>query len=169
MLQAVYFHKRHRGEVVIWVRPQSDDGVEGSSGRMHNIGRTFNEVVKNVSEDNFEAWGLQGYTKFTFQLVQPDLVGTQSYHLSLRENQLSQLHADCCLAIHMAAIEEHTLDWESKYNAIFAMRIPEQFRQLGLSFDWYDPDTSYEDDVRAFISAVEQFLPKVEALQGTIS
>jgi len=48
-------------------------------------------------------------------------------------------------------------DWEVKYDAIFAMNIWQKIREAGFGFDWYDPDTSYEEDVTAYFRALEGF------------
>jgi maltooligosyltrehalose synthase len=50
-----------------------------------------------------------------------------------------------------------TASWEIKYDAIFAMEIHHLIREAGFTFEWYDPDSSYEDDVRCYFSALEKF------------
>ena len=46
-------------------------------------------------------------------------------------------------------------DWETKYDVIFeAYR--DSHRDSGVSIEWSDPDTSYEEDVRAFADALEE-------------
>jgi hypothetical protein len=45
--------------------------------------------------------------------------------------------------------------WETKYELIFSDAISEKvFRELRL--DYYDPDTTYEEDVTAFMNAFNQ-------------
>lgn len=55
--------------------------------------------------------------------------------------------------------------WERAYGAVFdsgplslIARIREELTELGLRFpDYYDPDTSYEEDVRAYAEACAEF------------
>ena len=47
-------------------------------------------------------------------------------------------------------IYESSLEWEQKYDMIFSKEISHLFK-----FDWYDPDSSYEDDVIAYMQALE--------------
>lgn len=47
------------------------------------------------------------------------------------------------------------LDWSEKYDMIFSEDISRKF-----NFDWYDPDCDYEDDVRAFMSALDEHMAK---------
>ena len=46
-------------------------------------------------------------------------------------------------------------DWETKYQLIFSNRISRRAQSL-VAFDWYDPDTSEEEDVREFMRAFEE-------------
>ena len=61
-------------------------------------------------------------------------------------------------------------DWKYKYDRIF--KIARQFirpllTQMGLDFDYYDPDTSYEEDVTAYMNALNyNVLPSVKAVLG---
>lgn len=50
-----------------------------------------------------------------------------------------------------------TADWSIKYDAIFAMNIWKQIREAGFDFEWYDPDTSYEEDVTYYFRALKEF------------
>ena len=50
-----------------------------------------------------------------------------------------------------------TASWEIKYDAIFAMKVHHLIREYGFTFDWYDPDTSYEEDVTSYFRSLEQF------------
>lgn len=53
---------------------------------------------------------------------------------------------------------ESNADWKQKYDYIFALQIPKLAEQYNLAFpDYYDPDIDYEDDIRAFMNAVEEF------------
>lgn len=44
--------------------------------------------------------------------------------------------------------------WETKYDLIFSDHVSRAIKQTGVSFDYCDPDTSYEEDVRAYVAAV---------------
>jgi hypothetical protein len=56
-------------------------------------------------------------------------------------------------------IYNSTADWEIKYDLIFSedTKIWKKIRDAGFSFDWYDPDTTYEEDVTAYIYALRKF------------
>jgi hypothetical protein len=45
------------------------------------------------------------------------------------------------------------LEWDQKYDMIFSEEISKKFR-----LDYYDPDTSYEEDVRAFMDALDSHM-----------
>jgi len=45
-------------------------------------------------------------------------------------------------------------DWEFKYNIIFGMGIVDDLNNIGIQLNYYDPDTTYEEDVRAFVEAL---------------
>lgn len=55
-------------------------------------------------------------------------------------------------------IQENNISWETKYELIFSENISRKiftyFKEMNISFDYYDPDTSYEEDVKAFAYAV---------------
>lgn len=59
-------------------------------------------------------------------------------------------------------------DWKFKYDFIFnnlySKVLKPRLEDADLQLDWNDPDTSYEDDVRAFVSAVREFKEKLEAV-----
>jgi hypothetical protein len=44
------------------------------------------------------------------------------------------------------------VSWETKYHIIFSEHISGRVSEL-IELDYYDPDTSYEEDVRAFMDA----------------
>ena len=47
--------------------------------------------------------------------------------------------------------------WDEKYNLIFSEEISKRFLAACPSFDHYDPDCSYEDDVWAWFCAAKDF------------
>lgn len=57
-------------------------------------------------------------------------------------------------------IQNSDLDEEKKYDMIFSEKISRQvyslFNEINVRFEYYDPDTSYEEDVNAFVSALER-------------
>jgi hypothetical protein len=60
--------------------------------------------------------------------------------------------------IAAAIADDSEESWEKAYDAVFSdavsIRIFFIFNALGMGLDYYDPDTTYEEDVRAFASAV---------------
>lgn len=52
-------------------------------------------------------------------------------------------------------VESNEIDWDDKYDLIFSEEISQKF-----NFDYYDPDTSYKEDVEAFISAFDEYMRK---------
>lgn len=59
------------------------------------------------------------------------------------------------LELHMKAKEivESNLSWEAKYDLIFSEQLSKRVFQIARGFDYYDPDTTYEEDVMAFYDA----------------
>jgi len=57
------------------------------------------------------------------------------------------------------------INWELKYNLIFS---PDISRKVAGRFDWYDPDTSYEEDVFYFKIALDEWIEKQEIIAKQI-
>lgn len=55
------------------------------------------------------------------------------------------------------------LEWEEKYDMIFSEEISRKF-----SLDYYDPDTSYEEDVMAFMNALDEYMRKQDIISKQI-
>jgi hypothetical protein len=59
-------------------------------------------------------------------------------------------------------VAESTEDWETAYDLIFNEYCSRRFfnlvKQLGMGFDYYDPDTTYEEDARAFANAMNDWV-----------
>ena len=55
------------------------------------------------------------------------------------------------------------LEWEEKYDMIFSEEVSHKF-----SLDYYDPDTSYEEDVIAFMNALDEHMRKQEIISKQI-
>ncbi|PZR54614.1 MAG: hypothetical protein DI537_54850 [Stutzerimonas stutzeri] len=51
--------------------------------------------------------------------------------------------------------------WEKVFDAVFEGGISRKViglaSKIGMSFDWYDPDTTYEEDATAFINELHSF------------
>lgn len=56
------------------------------------------------------------------------------------------------------SIIESNLSWEAKYDMIFSEDISQRLFKLASSFTYYDPDTSYEEDVMAFYNAFTDYI-----------
>lgn len=58
------------------------------------------------------------------------------------------------VALAKNIVETDSLMWEEKYEAVFSSRISKRIQVLGFSPDYYDPDTTYEEDVTAYVNAI---------------
>jgi hypothetical protein len=54
-------------------------------------------------------------------------------------------------------IIESDLSWEEKYDKIFSNEISRRVYSM-TSHNWYDPDTTYEEDVMAFYNSFTEYL-----------
>ena len=50
------------------------------------------------------------------------------------------------------------LSWEAKFDLIFSTQGSQKFCKIARSFDWCDPDTTYEEDVSAFFYAATTYM-----------
>lgn len=66
-----------------------------------------------------------------------------------------KLTFDELLEVYSEAIRifDSGISWKAKYDLIFSDRISQ-----GVDFEWYDPDTSYEEDVTSFIKAFKEYM-----------
>lgn len=55
------------------------------------------------------------------------------------------------------------LSWKNKYDMIFSKEISHK-----LDFDYYDPDSDYDDDVIAFMNAFDDYMKKQEIIKNQI-
>ena len=55
------------------------------------------------------------------------------------------------------AIVDSNASWETKFNIVFAMGIHRDIREIEPDFDWYDPDTSYQEDVSSYVLALREW------------
>lgn len=68
--------------------------------------------------------------------------------------ELRDLHAQ------VNEVYESNLSWETKYDLIFSERLSRRIFGL-IRLDYCDPDTSYEEDVKAFVEALNDRLREV--------
>jgi hypothetical protein len=76
-----------------------------------------------------------------------------------RQDHLVELRAQ--FAQVEVVFDNEVLGWATRYDVIFARapRIATLMRELGFGrLDYYDPDMDYEDDVRAYVSALRDQL-----------
>lgn len=64
--------------------------------------------------------------------------------------QLSVIYMEC-----ESIVNNNELEWEDKYDLIFSDNISKKVFEI-CSMDYYDPDTSYEEDVMAFVNALKR-------------
>ena len=52
--------------------------------------------------------------------------------------------------------------WENLYDKVFSDEIFKAICKKFPNFDWYDPDTSYYEDVKAFIEAFKNYAKNID-------
>lgn len=57
-------------------------------------------------------------------------------------------------AVNKMSSEKQWEGWEILYNKIFSPSVSKRIFSLLPNFSYYDPDTSYQDDVEAFVNAL---------------
>jgi hypothetical protein len=55
------------------------------------------------------------------------------------------------------------LEWDEKYDMIFSEEISRKFK-----LNYYDPDCGYEDDVMAFMNALDEYMRKQDIIKNQI-
>ena len=55
------------------------------------------------------------------------------------------------------SIVKSDMSWEAKYDMIFSPEISQRVFKL-VRLNYYDPDTTYEEDVMAFFDAFKEYL-----------
>ena len=64
--------------------------------------------------------------------------------------------------------DEKVINWELKYDLIFSEEVSRKVfflvKELGTSLEYYDPDSSYEEDLRAFSEALASKLVELEKI-----
>lgn len=70
-------------------------------------------------------------------------------------------------------VDTKNVDWQVKYDLIFSKNISTKifqlFKEVNISFDYYDPDTTYEEDIKAFSSAFKEKIEDVEKILENLS
>jgi hypothetical protein len=70
---------------------------------------------------------------------------------------------------YILRIYESDLNWEDKFDLIFSpyasQSLTLQLKAFGLEIDWTDPDTSYQEDVTAYIRGLEKIVPVLGVLE----
>ena len=54
-------------------------------------------------------------------------------------------------------LKRKNLTWEQKFNIIFSEGISKRVFEI-INLDYYNPDTSYEEDVKAFVEALDKWV-----------
>lgn len=58
-------------------------------------------------------------------------------------------------------INNEILEWKEKYDFIFGLKVQST---TGITFDWYDPDTTYEEDVTYYFEALMEKADRLRTL-----
>jgi len=66
------------------------------------------------------------------------------------------------------AIIDSDVTWELKYGIVFSKKVSAKIfsgmKDIGLSTDYYDPDTSYDEDVLAYKNFLEETLGDIDEI-----
>lgn len=78
-------------------------------------------------------------------------------YAEMMENQMEKL-----LELHDNAtqIVNSDLSWEAKYDLIFSPNLSRKVFDIASGMSYYDPDTTYEEDVMAFYNAFTEYVGK---------
>lgn len=57
------------------------------------------------------------------------------------------------------------IPWKTKFSFVFSDAIAGAVRDIGIQVDWYDPDTSYEEDVMAYVNALREKADELRKIQ----
>lgn len=96
--------------------------------------------------------------------------GEDSYSFVLNVAQESESYTKNLEFLQLVAVIDNIMrssqDWSVKYDLIFSPGISRRIEALGYTPDYCDPDSSYEDDVRAYVDAVNELADKVRRNLG---
>lgn len=59
-------------------------------------------------------------------------------------------------------IQDSGADWQDIFDVIFSSDIGDALDATGIEFSYDDPDTSYEEDVRAYVTAANNKADRLE-------
>jgi hypothetical protein len=83
-------------------------------------------------------------------LMYDDLVHTKK-PMAITFTELQEIYKEA------REIFKSSISWKAKYDLIFSDRISKK-----VSFDWYDPDTSYEEDVTYFMMGFDSYMNEMD-------
>ena len=63
----------------------------------------------------------------------------------------------------------NSIGWKTKYNFIFSKEMSKQIEETGISFDYYNPDTSYEEDVTAYVIAITEKADELRKINNKLT
>lgn len=106
--------------------------------------------------------GLQSVTGYSWRQI---LRLSKQFREQEAEMDIPEVARFVKLARTAQSIADSAADWETKYDLIFSDHIIEPIKETGIGFDWCDPDTTYEEDVTAFVTAVSA---KADELQKVL-
>lgn len=66
-----------------------------------------------------------------------------------------ELFLQFCKKVENVILNER-FDWEERYDRVFNKKTMATLRWFRPRFDWYDPDTSYEEDLQSFLRALKE-------------
>ena len=114
--------------------------------------------VGSRKDHRFESWG---------QIKAFRGRGTNEERELIREQMLEESDEQKLLGLINAAdkIYQSEADWEYKYDRIFGMSEPigSLLEKLNLELRYYDPDTTYEEDVHAYVTALSDIKKNLES------
>ena len=56
------------------------------------------------------------------------------------------------------------LSWEDLYDIVFSKKVSKRIYKILPNFTWYDPDTTYQEDVVAFITQFKEYFKTIRGL-----
>ena len=71
----------------------------------------------------------------------------------------------------IAIFQSDAITWKTKYDLIFSIHatiINPNLKKLNLSLDLYNPDTSYQEDVMAYVRAIEEMEKELVAVRSVL-
>lgn len=88
------------------------------------------------------------------------------------QDKINELQAFIKIAeAAQSVVDLEDVPWEQKYDVIFSPEISGKAVRLDSEFvrQWADPDTSYEEDVRAFNDVLQSFAAEKRKILGAFT